>query len=333
MNTPPVKDAHRYELALQIGQEALRQQKWDQAIAAFRMALDGLPDDPRGYDGLGDGCLGLDLPKQALACFKLAAICAPNDPTYLIKIAVIQEQMEQKDEAARSLVAVGDMYQSLNRWDEAIGYWQQAARLSPRLIGPHHRLANAHRHQGNVEEVVKNYAAVADILEGRGQLIPALDFRHQTLLMAPNSLLVKKALVRTWRLAASQNDSEISNSANNENHVPVARSGELLNVMSDLAHWQLTMATRQDTESDRASPTKLYQNILVGQALLHESQGKAGLAISSFEQAIASGFRLPAAYFVLGYLFKLVDKNKEASYAFALASSDPFYLQGVKLID
>ena len=61
---------HRYVLALEIGEEAIRQGKWQQALTCFQTALTGLPREPRVYNGLGDTHLSLADRGRALACYK-----------------------------------------------------------------------------------------------------------------------------------------------------------------------------------------------------------------------------------------------------------------------
>ena len=60
---------HRYVMALEIGEEAIRQGKWQQALTCFQAALNGLPHEPRDYNGLGDTHLALAERPRALACY------------------------------------------------------------------------------------------------------------------------------------------------------------------------------------------------------------------------------------------------------------------------
>ncbi len=59
----------RYTLALEIGEEAVRLGKWQQALTCFQAALTGLPREPRVYNGLGPAPLGsgraTDVPRRA----------------------------------------------------------------------------------------------------------------------------------------------------------------------------------------------------------------------------------------------------------------------------
>jgi hypothetical protein len=66
---------------------------------------------------------------------------------------------------------------------------------------------------------------------------------------------------------------------------------------------------------------------------LHEGRGRAGLAVAGYEQAIAAGLRMPAAFFALGLLYRLLGRQSDAQAALTLAAQDPFYRQAVALLD
>jgi hypothetical protein len=67
-------------------------------------------------------------------------------------------------------------------------------------------------------------------------------------------------------------------------------------------------------------------------ALYHETRGNAGGAVIAYERAIAYGLRLPAGFFALGLLYRLVGRETDARHVLRLAAQDPFYRQAVKLI-
>ena len=101
---------HRYTLAIEIGEEAIRQGKWQQALTCFQTALTGLPREPRVYNGLGDTHTALSDRGRALACYKEAARLAGNNAEYVNKVAAAQEHLGMIPDAARSRLISGDMF-------------------------------------------------------------------------------------------------------------------------------------------------------------------------------------------------------------------------------
>lgn len=314
----------RYDLALAVGQEALRQKKWKQALICFQAAAGTVKGDARVYDGLGDSHLGLGDPKRALACYEEAARLAPGVTTYPEKVARAQEKLEQRRAAARTFVHVGDIFWRRDEAEAAAERWQFAVDLWPDLAGAHERLAMVYRQWAEMGRAVDHYRALAGILTRDGRCLTALHVCYTALDLAPDDDDVWAATERAWHCVASRDQYGTG-------HVAKVQSGDLVNAAAEFAQWQLTAEFRRLSEKQLESDD-LQSLIFLRQAMLHEGYGRAGQAIAFYEKAIGMGFSLPAVFFAIALLYRLVGRRAEARAAFLVAGQHVFYRRAAELL-
>lgn len=315
----------RYTLALEIGEEAVRLGKWQQALTCFQAALTGLPREPRVYNGLGDTHVALADQSRALACYKEAARLGGKSPVYIEKVARIQEQLGMIPEAAQSRLITGDIYWSRNQPEEAEAQWDEAIRLQADMLAARERLILARKLRGDKEGVEAQYLALAEKLAQEGRHLMALHICYTATEEFPDSIAIQEAMDQAWRAVAVRDQ----RAGQPGSRVEV---GDLLNAASDFAQWQLSAAIHQSTLSN-GDKTNSEAHLHLRQAILNEGYGRAGSAISSYEKAIATGLESPAAFFVLGLLYRLVGHRDEAQAALTLAARHPFYRRAVDLLE
>ncbi|MCL4804335.1 MAG: tetratricopeptide repeat protein [Anaerolineae bacterium] len=316
---------HRYALAVDIGEEAIRQGKWQQALTCFQTALTGLPREPRVYNGLGDTHLALADRRRALACYKEAARLAGDNPEYVNKVADVQEQMGLIPDAARSRLICGDIFWSHGDVEKAEAQWAHAVNLSSDMVAARERLALAGQRRGDLAGMTRHYLAVADILRREGRCLMALHICYTLLGDQPDSRPVWSATDQAWRCVALR-DKQMSR--------PDTRvePGDLVNAAADFAQWQLAAEIRRSTflADDKINPEVF---VILRQAILNEGYGRAGVAIIFYEKAAAGGLVAPAVFYALGLLYRLVGRRQDARAAHLLAARHPFYRRAVTLLE
>lgn len=317
-------DSNRYELAIRVGVEAVRQGKWQHAIMCFEAAKDGLPEDPRVFVGLGDAYLGQGDLSRAQLFYEQAARINPREPLFLDRVAEARARQGDTQEAARALILSGDILWERKETAAAAKRWQRAAAMRPDSPSAHERLAVLHRYEGDRSATIRHYLALADTLREQGRRVAALHICTVALQLAPDDEAVLEATEAAWRQVVLAHE-----------RVPDTgqrlRPSDLSGAANELAQWQLTTAFRQGTLAT-PNPKRLERNILLGQALLNEGSGRAGQAIDCYEQVIAAGMHSPALFYVLGLLYRLVGRPADARAALTLAARDPFYRQAVALL-
>jgi len=316
-------NTHRYELAVEIGEEAIRQGKWQQALTCFQTALTGLPREARIYNGLGDTHLALGDDTRALGCYKEAARLAPANPDYAGKVGLLQERLGMAADAAQTFLHTGDLLWARGEAEAAEGRWTQAVRLRPDSLRAHERLALACQRRDDRGGMARHYLALADTLRRQGRHLTALHICYTALLLLPENRIIWTATEQAWRAVAVR-DRAAGNGARVE-------PGDLVNAAAEFAQWQLTAEFRQRLQD--ADPARAERNDHLRLALLHEGYGRAGQAIAAYERAIAAGLDLAAVFFAVGLLYRLVGRHSDARAALTLAARHPFYRRAVALLE
>lgn len=357
------EDRTKYQKAMQMGLAFNEKSQWKEAFGAFRVAIGEFPQQPAPYAGLGEACLGLKQLDRALDCFKLAAKYSRGDISYLAKVADIQERQGQLSEAARTYMAVGEIQLKQRHIDEAIGNWERSIRLDSSLLGAHKRLAMVFQRLNRKRDAVREYLAIARILQMRGENKKALQMCQAALRLDPGNedVLTAVELIRHGEAAFDEPEEELESptvsaeeqaeadsltetvrqmaaifEAERSQHVlaetpvnegPVAKARHL-------AQEQLAEEIFRDEDEEDASPngglSKLERDALLGQAMDFETRGQLDDAIGCYRRAIQGGLELPAAYFTLGML--LIDNHQieEARQTLQKVAHNPDYQEAVQ---
>ena len=263
---------------------------------------------------------------RALACYKEAARLAGDNGEYVNKVAAAQEHLGMIPDAARSLLISGDIFWSQGQFERAEAQWTHAVALREDLIAARERLALACRRRGDEDAAIGHFLDLADILRRDGRCLMALHICYTVMADRPtDAARVWEATNQAWRCVAMRDRREDPQSARVE-------SGDLINAAAEFAQWQLAAEIRRSAHANGHSPNP-EALILLRQAMLNEGYGRAGVAISFYEKAIATGFNTPAIFFTLGLIYTLVGRKQDARAAHLLAARHPFYRDAVNLLE
>ena len=354
------KDRAKYDKALKAGLAYNASGQYEKSFNAFRVAISEFPQEPAAYAGLGEACLGLKRLDRALECFKLAARYSRGDISYLIKVADIQERQGQLNEAARTYMAVGELLFKQQNIDDAIGNWQRAIRLDPSLLGAHRRLAMVFQRQNQTRDAVREYLAIARILQMRGENKKAMQMCEAARRLDPENEDIQTAveLITQGESGINAEEEEEEETAVEEPVVSEEEQSEADQLTATVRQMaaafeaertQQTVATvsndgpveaarrlaqdqlaeeifrDEDDDNDDGSLSKLERDAALGQGMDFEQRGQIGDAISSYKKAIDGGLKLPAAYFTIGLLYIEDNQAAEAQKMLQQAAQDPAY--------
>ncbi|GAB4268524.1 MAG: hypothetical protein Kow0080_11500 [Candidatus Promineifilaceae bacterium] len=350
-----------YNEAMRRGAAYVSQENWQQAFKAYRLAINEFPHHPEAYAGLGEACIGLKQLPKALDCFKLAAKYSRGGIHYLRKVADIQERMGQLTDAGRTYLAIGELLLRKQQFDDAIANWERAIRLEPNLTGAHKRLAMVYQRQHKTRDAVREYLAIARILEMQGDKKRALQMCKAALRLDPENQDVSMAirLIQYGENAYPEEEAEPEPEAppvveeedtiasavrqmaavfEEEQRQAQAKHGSqeppasAVEKAFKLAENELNgeILREDDDENGNATLSKLERDALIGQALDFEFRGQAEEAIHCYRQAIEGGLNMPAAYFRLGLLYANNGREKEARQFFQQAALDDRYLTAIQ---
>ncbi len=356
-------------------QESLRrakiytsQQEWLKAINVLRIALREFPSQPEPYDLLGQACVGLKNWGKALEVYKRAARYSGGNIAYLYKVADMQERLGQLDDAGQTYMAAGELQMRKNNLDEAESNWLRAIRLEPNLLGAHRRLAMLYQRQNNPVAAVREYLAIARILDLRGEKKQALQMCKAALRLDPNNDDILKAveLIRygeaalpeeepepepqmETQVAANEFGDEVSladtvrqmaavlEAERQQTNKPVKKQVDPVQAANRLAQEQLAAEIFRDEEDEDLlygtgeSLSKLERDALIGQGIDFQSRGQLADAITCYEKAIKGGLNLAAAYFTLGLLYLQTNQREAARESLKYAALDSAYRDAAQI--
>ena len=355
------KDENRYRQAVSLGESFNRKQDWNKAVGAFRVAVTEFPKRPVPYAGLAEACFGLKQIDRALECYKLAARYSGGDLIYLRKVADMQERLGRLDEAARTYMAAGELKLRQRDLDEAISNWERAIRLQANLLGAHQRLAMVFQRQKDTRGAVREYLAIARILQAQGQNEKALRMCQAALRLDPGNsdVLTAIELVKHGEGASvlaeeapepepeptpetpPNEDASLADTVRQmatifEQERLARQSAEAAPTPIDptteanrLAQEHLAEEIFRDEEDEAllygtgsATMSKLERDALIGQGMDFQNRGQPGEAIVCFQKAVEGGLNLPAAHYTLGLLYVATNNISAAKTHLAIASQD-----------
>jgi tetratricopeptide (TPR) repeat protein len=333
------QDRIRYEEALNKGHSFSWDQRWPEAIAAFEVAAQELPQEPAPHAGLGMVYMELGQYQKALDSYMKAARYSKGDIIHLQPIAELQERLGLSNEAGHTYQAIGEIQLRLKKNDEAMASWLRATSLSTNALLAHQRLAAAYQRQGHTLNAVQEYLAMARILQGQGQHSRAmevcqtalrLDPRNVEVLTAveflqhgqplPTPTTVAASLPTTGPLMPFEEKSRRSRGQ--------AGTGTPVQEAQRKAQALLAEVVFSDSDDDAAAGNGLgrfERDALISQGLDFQTRGLLDKAIGCYEQAIVGGFEHVAAHFNLGTLLLEQKRLEDAIRAFQIAIKEPTF--------
>lgn len=358
-------NVQKYLEVVKIGEQFNAEGKWRDAIGAFRMALNEIKNRPEAYVGLAEACIGRKQYDRALDCYKLAfRTTKTHKVEYLDKIADLQERMGRLRDAARTYMALGETFFKQRNIESAISNWQRANRLDSDLLGAHKRLALAFQRQNNTRAAVREYLAIARILDAQGKKADALKVCAAAAQLEPDNPDVEAAVeliekgADAFDLPEDEEEEAVAEQPqradDDQNSVFSAvrqmasileasggeseyQTGELSKSMAergiDLAREDIAQELFSEEEEDNFSGEgmlKLERDALLGQALHFQDRGEIDSAISCYEKAISGGLNLPAVWYMLGTLYIQNDQEMGAIQAFDKAGGDGRYADSIR---
>ncbi len=357
----------KYQEAIRRAKLYNQQKEWAKAISVLRIAINEFPVLPEPYDLLGQACAGLRQWDRALDVYKRAARYSGGNIAYLNKVADMQERLGQLSEAGQTYMAAGELQMRRNNLELAESNWLRAIRLEPNLLGAHRRLAMLYQRQNNVAAAVREYLAIARILDMRGEKKQALQMCKAALRLDPENNDVLKAveLIRYGEAALpeseeepdeapppqTQESSEETSLANTVRQMAAVLEAERQQRMpapvaevdpvqaaNRLAQEQLAAEIFRDEEDEDVlygtgeGLSKLERDALIGQGIDFQSRGQLADAITCYEKAIQGGLNLPAAHYVLGLLYLQQGQRAAAEVYLKRAAEDVNYRTAVQAL-
>jgi tetratricopeptide (TPR) repeat protein len=149
----------------------------DDAIKAYKQAIQLAPDQIFAWNNLGNLCARIGRTDEAIVVFQKAIECNPKDPIGWNGLGNVYSKLGYTDDAigayrksiqfmptfAHPWCGLGDVYEKVSRVDEAISAYCKAIELNKQYVAPWLRLGVLFNKQGRHHESVKAYQRALDL--------------------------------------------------------------------------------------------------------------------------------------------------------------------------
>jgi tetratricopeptide (TPR) repeat protein len=353
----------RFEKAMKAGHSAAWDRIWDKAAEYYRQALAETPDSPAALTSLGLALIELAQLDEALACYRRAAVLTPEDPLPVEKVAQICERQGRTADATRAALQAADLYIKNREVDKAIENWLSVTRFNPEHINAHTRLAMTFERLGRKAESVREYLAVAAIMQHSGDASKAAQAVSYALQLQPDSSEARQALSIIKLNQALPMPAKPKASAGNLLNRPATspedrdKAFPRIDPISEATRNALTVLAgilftggdelsetpaqprrgldsiargASSGESEQTAHTRMV--LYLTQTVNAQSAGQFDQAETELAHAVESGLNHPAAHFDLGYLQCRQKKWDEALNHLRIAVKHPDYALATRLL-
>ncbi|HLO32840.1 MAG TPA: tetratricopeptide repeat protein [Anaerolineales bacterium] len=325
------------------GHSAAWDQEWGKAAAAYRKALQELPDNPKALNSLGLALFQQGNYDEALLIYKRAAQVSPQDPSPMEKLAQLLERTGHLKEAIDAAARAAELFLNQRDVDKAIENWVRVTMLDPDHVIAHSRLALAHERLGHKAQAVTEFIAVASLVQRTGNLQKTAELINRALHLMPESEEVKQALtlLRGGQLLpkplrpkggtgpiamaqVKQLDRPKQDVDSGLDPIAEARQKALTRLAEILFEYstddgqavqarhglQALMRGTGQLSIQQSEQTKVVLHL--GQAIDAQTKNHENQAAEELEHALEAGLNHPALYFDLGLLRSKGDRFESA---------------------
>jgi tetratricopeptide (TPR) repeat protein len=332
-----------FQKAMNEGHSAAWDQEWSKAAAAYRKALQEMPDNPKALSSLGLALFQQGRFEEALPIYTRVAQISSDDPIPMEKLAQVLERTGHLKEAITAASRAAELFLNQREVDKAMENWVRVTSLDPDHVMAHSRLALVHERLGHKPQAATEYIAVASLVQRGGNLQKTAELVHKALQLMPESTEVQQAqaLLRGGQLLPKPlrpkgGTGPIAMSQVKELDRPKKQADSGLDPIAEARHKALTRLaeilfeyTTDDGPSLQArrglqalmrgtgqlsmqasEQTKVVLHL--GQAIDSQTKEKEVQAAEELEHALEAGFDHPALYFDLGLLRSKGDRLESA---------------------
>jgi tetratricopeptide (TPR) repeat protein len=244
---------------------------------------------------------------KALGEYQAALTEFPDDLDTLDKVADLYERLGQLENAAQTYMQMAGTKSKAGQQDEAIDYWQRAARLDNNNLIAHKNLAFAFNSQGKTKQAVREHLALARIYQQTNMMADALQSCQAAYALDPTNPDVLTAL-ELLRAANPPAEEEVApdreateeEEGSEQRGSPVDITRE--KAMSDLAESIFEEAPISTRVAPQLSKSEI--DALISRALDEQLAGDTEEAIATYRRILSAGVDMPAVNFNLGLLYQ-----------------------------
>jgi len=333
-----------FDESMRLGHSAAWDLQWVRAIEFYRKALAEFPDHPTALTSLALALLETGELKESFATYRRASQVSPEDAIPVEKMADVQERLGQLKEALELREKASDLYIRERNVEKALDNWNHIARLQPENLATRSRLALTYERLGRPKEAVREYLAVASVLQKLGRNERAIESAQRALTLIPGEpeataalrvlregkplpppiqprgataplrmAQVKEFIHAEEPASPSETDLEAGNAVDPE----VAAQRQALTILAGMLFDEpqdavtgklgtpgMNALTKGEKGADDKGSGRPQAYRYLGQAIDLQTHGHTMQAAKDLARAIDSGLDHPAAHYNLGLLYR-----------------------------
>ena len=323
-----VRNQLAFEEAMRKANDYAWDARWQDAAQQYECALVEFPDDFMAHLNLGMAYLELGRQSDALDHYQRASEITPNDPLPMQKVASIQEQLGQREQAVVNYATMARLWEERDSSAQALAGWQKVVTLAPDNVEAHVQLAKGYTRLDRVSEAANEYLAAAIACRDRGDIEGAIRHCDSALKLDPYQ---DRARSLRERLSLGQSLQQVRHGVDNlaSEQSPLAGAtrealGRLAEIIFE-AQNQEPVATKDlaafdrghQDQSEDARPMADRQQIgtLIGHAIDYQTRGILDKAIDAYHGALELGADYAEIPFSIGVLYyKAMSYDKAIAY-------------------
>lgn len=360
-------NAERFEKMMNQGHNAAWDQMWDRAAQFYRQALDEIPDQPKALTSLALALYETQDYAEALVYYQRAAQIIPDDPIPLEKVAELLEKTGKTPQAIDAFMKSAEVYLKNKDVNKGIDLWLHVVGIKPDHLMARSRLALVYERLGRKPDAIREYLAVASLLQNAGEVQKSIQAVTRALQIQPDNadaqqamasikagrLLPKPATTRqpsaAQKMAEAAREIKVNAAALPEPQKQEASPDPIIEAqqraLSELAALmfeqdEVESSTRRgmsdivrgafEAISGQMDRTKIM--LLLSQVIDYQSRKQDRQAAEELERAVEAGLDHPAAYYNLGCLQIQTNQFQPGIENLQRVTSNPGYALGANLL-
>ena len=324
----------RFEQALQRANELIWENKWPDAVDAYRKALLEFPEDSAALTGYAWALFNAGDLQAAAEIYERLLTLLPKDPGSRERLGEILAQQGQREAAADRYVEAAALYQAQRLPERHITALENAVRLNPRLDRAWAELLKRYQEQGLLDKALRATLWLAHLYQAE-HLHWAIEVCRQMQRFAPNNRLLSHTMLllqsgRPVPIPPSTSDLQGDAFLSDEEvePEPVSDAGSVTEIARQRALESLAESIFDEERPETPGLSSEEVSLLIGQAVDAQTRGDLETALSAYERLAAAGVTLPSIYFNLGLLYKEQMRFDDAIAQLERSLADPEFMLG-----
>jgi tetratricopeptide (TPR) repeat protein len=244
---------------------------------------------------------------KALVDYQAALDEFPDDLTTLDKVADLHERSGQLEQAAQIYANAAGLKSRQGLRDEAVDYWQRAARLDNNNLEIHRNLSYAFITQDKPKLAVREQMALARIYQMQNSPEEALQAVQAAYKLDPTNPDVLAALELLRAADGEETDEAEQTDRDDDTGEADDQRGSPVDITREKAMSDLAESLFEEMPiAARVTPllSKAEVDALISQALDQQTAGDTDDAIATYKKILSGGVQMPAVNFNLGLLYQ-----------------------------